>query len=156
MTAEQTKLGGCVFEARGTARLPNFHIAAKVNLNAHAGKHGSFSGKRLVGAFRVWRISDLDMVGLVARHHLIARDAMKHSVHDGPLGRGHLPTSLGLLARQLHHGRAPQVGVQRPIFDEDAAPDDLAWLADAFERAAAEAELTSVAVVRSQHQRSRR
>ena len=81
------------------------------------------------------------MVGVVARHELIARDAMQDDVHDGPLRRGLPPAALGFFRGQLDDVAEADVDVQAAAFDEDAAPDDLARAADALQRAAAEPEI---------------
>jgi hypothetical protein len=81
------------------------------------------------------------VIGLVARHHLFSRYAVENRVHDGPLRRGDLPTALSFLAGKLDHARAAEIGLELLVFDEDAAPDDLAGLADALERASAEVKI---------------
>ena len=77
-------------------------IAAQVHFEAQLGQHGGFDAAGAVGLLGVGRIDDLDVVRLVARHHLVARDAVEHGVHDGPLRGGLAPAAFGLLLRQLH------------------------------------------------------
>jgi hypothetical protein len=43
------------------------------------------------------------------------------------------PAALGFFARQFHHLGAADIRLQRAAFHVDAAPDDLARLADALE-----------------------
>ena len=73
------------------------------------------------------------MVRLVPGHHLVAGDAVGDRVHDRPLRRRDLPAALRFFVRQLDHLAAAEVRFQRAVLDEDAAPDDLAGLADAFQ-----------------------
>ena len=64
--------------------------------------------KRASCSLLVRRVDDLDVVALVARHHLIARDALQHGVHDRPLRRGELPALVGFrlaAASRLRPGR---------------------------------------------------
>src|SRR6185436_4417192 len=81
------------------------------------------------------------MVGLMAGHHLIARNTIQYSVHDRPHGTRRLPAALGLFAWKLDHGGAANVGVKFVVHDEHAAPHDLAGLADALQRAATKPEV---------------
>ena len=60
-----------------------------------------------------------------------------------------LPAPLGFPARQLDRPRAAQIHLQLAAIDEHAAPDDLARLADALERAAAQPEVHRPAAARS-------
>ena len=39
----------------------------------------------------------VDVVGAMAPHELVAADAMEHGMHDGPVARGGIPAPLGLL-----------------------------------------------------------
>src|SRR5690348_4819320 len=81
------------------------------------------------------------MIRLVPRHHLIARDAIRHRVHDGPLRGCAVPASLGFWQWKLDDTGTAEVHVKLVVLDEDAAPDDLAGFADAFDGSPAEAEV---------------
>src|SRR3989442_6884761 len=54
---------------------------------------------------------------------------------------GFAPAAFGFLARQFDDSGDAKVAMQSAAHDEDAAPDDVARFGDAFERAAAEAEI---------------
>ena len=60
---------------------------------------------------------------------------------DRPRVGGLAPAAFGLFGRQADYGAETEVGLEFAGFDEDAAPDDGAGFADAFERAAAEGEV---------------
>ena len=64
---------------------------------------------RLVGAVCV---RDLDVIALVASHHLVARHTVRHRVHDGPLRRGVVPAALGFFQRKLDHASTSEI---RPL-----------------------------------------
>ena len=81
------------------------------------------------------------MVGAVAGHHLVLRYAVKDSVNDGPGWRGLAPAAVGFFFRECDYGAAAEVDVERAGLDEDAAPDDFAGFANAFERASAQGEV---------------
>src|SRR5947209_325723 len=81
------------------------------------------------------------MVGFMASHHLIARDAVRDGVHDRPLRGCRAPAALGFFKGEMDRFAAADVHVELIVLDEDAAPDDFAGFADAFEGAAAEAEV---------------
>ena len=82
-----------------------------------------------VGLFGAVGVGDLDVVGLVPGHHLVARDAVGHGVHDRPLRRRGLPAALGLLGGQFDDAGPAEVHLQPAVVDEDPRPDDLARLA---------------------------
>ena len=98
-----------------------------------------------VGGRGVLRVGHLDVVGLVTRHHLVARDAIRHRVHDRPLRRGGIEAAPGFGCGQRHDLRAadvhPETLVPPVAVDPDAAPDDLARPAHARQRAASEPEV---------------
>src|SRR6202034_2365999 len=75
------------------------------------------------------------------RHKLIAIYAVQNDVHHRPLCSGEAPAPLGFCFRQFGRGGPAHVYVQLMILDEDPAPDNIPWLADALERAAAEPEV---------------
>src|SRR5580658_5964584 len=114
---------------------------ANIHRHSHLGEHRRFRRQRCVGASRIAAVGHLHVVGLVLGHQLIARHTVEHGVHDGPLRSGIAPAPLRLLFRQLDHLGASDVGVQPSAFHVNAAPDDLARLADTFDGAAAETEI---------------
>src|ERR1044071_856020 len=116
-------------------------LAAEVDLESEFGEHGSFYTARAVGLFLVWGIDDLDVVGFVPRHHLIAADAFKNRVHDGPLRSGFAPAPLGFFLGKFDDLGDTQISMQPAIHDEDAAPNDMAGFRDAFERATTKPEI---------------
>src|SRR4029077_5050316 len=79
------------------------HIPAQVDLEPEFRKHGGFDAAAAVGLFAVGRIDDLDVVGLVPSHHLVAADAVEDRVHDRPLRSSLAPPTLGFFLRQLYH-----------------------------------------------------
>ncbi len=112
-----------------------------MRFEAEFGEGGGFDAGGAVGLFFVGAIDDLNVVGFVAGHHLVASDAFEHGVHDGPLRCGFLPAAIGFGFGQFHDFGDADVGLEFAIHDENAAPDDVAGFADAFERATAEAEV---------------
>src|SRR4051812_20390138 len=105
------------------------HIATNGNFEAHLAKRDSLRSQRQLRASGIGSISHLNVIGLVTSHHLVARDPGRDGVHDWPLRRCNTPAALGLLAGQLNRPRASQVGHERPIVYENAAPDHFTWLA---------------------------
>jgi len=75
---------------------------------------------------RIGSVCHQHVVGLVPRHHLVARDAVEHSVHHGPLRRGDAPAPLRLLGGSSMARRAP--GPPSARLHEDPAPNHLARL----------------------------
>ena len=65
----------------------------------------------------------MDVIGFVAGHHLVARDAVQHRVYDGPLRSGFPPTALGFRFGQVDDCSHSQVAVQFAAHDKDTAPD---------------------------------
>ena len=55
--------------------LAEFHITAEMRFEAEFGEGGGFDASGAVGLFFVGAIDDLDVVGFVAGHHLVASDA---------------------------------------------------------------------------------
>ncbi len=88
-----------------------------------------------------WGVGDVDVIGAVAGHELVAGDAGEDGMDDGPLVGGLVPAAFGLLRRQRNRGAEAEVAVKGSVFDEDAAPDEAAGFADAFERAPTEGEV---------------
>src|ERR1035438_854562 len=114
--------------------------AAHRHVQAHLAEHGRLRRQRQIGGVRIRRVGHLHVVGFVPRHHLVARDAVRHGMHDGPLRRSDPPAPLGLFARQFYHFGAADIRLQRAAIHEHAAPHDLARLADALETAPAQPE----------------
>src|ERR1700720_271657 len=75
--------------------------AADAHFHSQIAERGGLHSQGSVRCGSVGRIGHLDVVGFVTGHHLIARDAVSHGVHDGPLRSGDLPSSLGLFTRQI-------------------------------------------------------
>ena len=61
---------------------------AKGDFQAQSVHGGGFGVEGALAAVGVGGVGDLDVVGLVAGHHLVARDALQDCVHDRPLRRG--------------------------------------------------------------------
>ena len=59
-----------------THRLFQIHPAAKLHFEAHPGKHCRLDPCAPVRSFFARRVNHLDVIGLVPRHHLIARNAL--------------------------------------------------------------------------------
>ena len=85
------------------------------------------------------------MVGAMASHELVLADAVKDCVHHRPLIGRLPPPALCFFRRKTDRCASPHIYLEYSVFYEDSARDDLTWLADAFERAAAEREITSPA-----------
>ena len=132
--AERPNVGGLELGAVGFG-------AAEGDLEAELGGEGGFGVEGEVGFGGGVGVGDLDVVGLVAGHHLIAGNAVGDGVHDGPLGGRLLPAALGLGGGQGDDGGAAEVHLEFTSVDVNAAPDDFAGFGDAAEGAAAEAEI---------------
>src|SRR5688500_415450 len=87
------------------------------------------------------RVRHLDVVRLVPRHHLIARDPIHHRVHDRTLQRRRLPPPPRLLRRQLRHPRPSEVHLQPPVLDKDPRPHDLPRLRNPLQRPAPQSKV---------------
>jgi hypothetical protein len=105
-------------------------LAAQKNLEAELLQRRGLGIQTALGAGEIRRIYDLDMVGFVARHHLVAGDPAQHQVHHRPLRRGQAPALLGLRVGQANRFAQALVAV-------DPAPDHPARLADPLDGAAA-------------------
>ena len=109
-----------------------------MNFDAQCLHHGNFYGQRVVGSLCRFGVCDLDVVGFVASHHLVAGDAIGDGVHNGPLRGGGLPAAVGFALWKFYDATATNIHVQFVILNKDAAPDDFAGFAHAFAGAAAE------------------
>src|SRR5579864_9540119 len=96
--------------------------SAHADFEPELAKRSGLRGQRIVRIGVARRISYLDVVGLVARHHLIARDAIGDGVHNGPLRSGHPPAAFGLFRRKVAHHGAAEIGLETAIGDEYTAP----------------------------------
>ena len=112
-----------------------------MHLDAKRIEERRLDGEGAVGGACIGRVRDLNMVRLVARHQLVAADAVQHCVHDRPLRRRQLQPTLGLGGGQIGDVAATEVEVQRSTLHEDSRPDDLAGLRAAAQRPAAEREV---------------
>ena len=104
-------------------------------------QHGGLGCESLPGCLNAGGVGDIDVVGAMAGHERVATDAVEHGMHDEPLVRGLAPSPLCLLWRETDHGPEAKVGMERTALDKDAAPDDGAGLADAFEGTSAQREV---------------
>ena len=84
-----------------TPRLSVLLRAADRDIHAQRIGHGRFGQHGLVRLLRTLRVGHLDVVALVTSHHLVARDAVGHRVHDRPLRRCGFPASLCLAIGEL-------------------------------------------------------
>src|ERR1700737_4539240 len=80
---------------------------ADANVHSKIAERRGLHCQRPVRCCCVGRICHLDVVRLVTRHHLIARDAVSDRMHDGPLRSGDAPSSFGLFAGEFTHSGAP-------------------------------------------------
>ena len=96
--------------------------AAKTDFEAKfAGERGlGVDGE--VGVLGGFRVGDLDVVGGVPRHHLVARDPVGDRVHDGPFGRRLLPAAFGFPARQAHDLGATEIVAREDINETTKRP----------------------------------
>ncbi len=130
-----------VAAASQSPRLSARASAAKRYVQSQRLGHRGFRPSRSVGLFGAVGVNDLDVIAFVARHHLIARHAVGHGVHDRPLRRRRLPAPLSLGSAAIpprRPGRGPCSTGHR---HEHPRPDDFARLANALERAAAETKV---------------
>src|SRR5580658_9469637 len=88
------------------------HVAAEVNLNSKSMEHGGLDSQGFVGGRRIGRVGDADVVGAVASHEGVARDAVKDGVYERPLIRGLMPAAFGLFLRQFDDGAAAEIGME--------------------------------------------
>ncbi len=115
--------------------------AADADGEAEFGGEGGFGVEGEVGFLRAVRVGDLDVVGFVAGHHLVSRDAVGHGVHDRPLHRRLFPAAFRFRERERDYFGAAEVHLEFPAFNEDAAPDDFTGFGDAAHGAATKAEI---------------
>jgi hypothetical protein len=66
-----------------------------MDMNAHLKQHGSFDRQGLVGGLIVRCISHVDVIRFVARHHLVAADAMQDNADIRPLAAVSAPRGPG-------------------------------------------------------------
>src|SRR5258708_12599699 len=85
-----------------------------MHLEAEFSEHRGFDSAGPMGLLSIGRVNHLDMVGFVARHHLIASNAIEHRMHNRPLWRCFTPTSLGFFLWQLHPFRNPPLPMELP------------------------------------------
>src|ERR1043166_636272 len=112
-----------------------------MHVQSEFGEHGGFDAAGAMCLAKTGRIDNLDVIGFVARHHLIAGNAIEHGVHDGPLGRGFSPAMLRFLVRKFDDLRDAEIAVQFAVHHKDSAPYDVAGLGDTLDGAAAEPEI---------------
>ena len=79
---------------------PKLHIAAQMHFEAEFGEHSGFDAAGAMGLLLVGRVDDLDVIGFVAGHHLVAADAIEHCMHDRPLRSRFAPAPFGFLLRE--------------------------------------------------------
>src|SRR5688572_26002466 len=75
-------------------------IAANTHVEAQLTEHRGLHGKPHIGGRAVRRVHHLNVVGLVATHHLRLIRAIQDSVHDRPLRVRHSPAPLILFIGQ--------------------------------------------------------
>src|SRR2546423_4126766 len=97
------------------------YIAAEMNVQSQLIKHRRLDAAGAMRLFRVRSIDDLDVIGFVASHHLVAGDPIENRVHDGPLWRRFAPAPFGFALRQLHHLGNAEIAVDLSLHDENTA-----------------------------------
>ena len=102
-------------DARGRRDRSEFDVPAEVHRQAELTEQGRLRHQGLVGGRGIRSVDHIDVVGLVAGHELVTADAVQNGVHDRPLRRGRVESSLGLLGRQLERGATADVDVQRAV-----------------------------------------
>ena len=60
-------------------------VATNIHIEPQFIHSRGFGVQTVSRAFLVRRIDNLNVIRLMPAHHLVARDALKHCVHDGPL-----------------------------------------------------------------------
>lgn len=95
---------------------------------------GGFGLEALVGALGVGGVGDLDVVGLVFGHELVAGDAVGHGVHDGPFLGGGFEAAAGFCFRKFEGGATTNVDVEFFILDINSGPDDFAGFGNSVNR----------------------
>jgi len=83
-----------------------------MDFDAKLGHHCGLGGERAISLLGGVGVGDVDVVCGMARHELVARDAVQQDVHDGPLRRDRLQAALGLLGGKLDGGGAADVCVE--------------------------------------------
>ena len=139
-------LGGteCAGATRGPAVLEFRSVglrAAEADGKAELGGESGLGVEGEIGFAGGVGVHDLDMVRLVAGHHLVAGHAVSDRMHDRPLDGGLLPAAFGFGGGERDDLGSAQIHLEATVLDEDAAPDNLARLRDAADRAAAEPEV---------------
>ena len=86
--------------------------SAEMDFDAELGQHGGLGGEGAVGLLRGFGVGDVDVVCVMARHELVARDAVQQDVHDGPLRGDGLQAALGLGGGKFDGGGAADVCMQ--------------------------------------------
>src|SRR5690242_11765130 len=83
--------------------------SAKRYFNSHRLGHRRLGQQGSICCLGAVGIRDLDVIGFVAGHHLVARDAVGDGVHDRPLRGGCIPAALRFGHRKLYHAGAAKV-----------------------------------------------
>src|SRR5450631_2826100 len=99
-----------------------------MDLDSKFSQHSRLGRERLIRQFGRGRIGHIHMVCAMSRHELIAVNAMKNCIHDGPLRSGFLPAAGRLSCGQVEGSGTANVAMEMAALDEDAAPDDFAGL----------------------------
>src|ERR1017187_7106585 len=81
------------------------------------------------------------MIRLMTAHELVAVHSVQDAIHDGPLRRCDGPPARVFRIRKGNGGTTAQVSLQTAVLHKDSAPNNLARLADTFDRPAAEWEV---------------
>lgn len=110
--------------------------AAEEDFHAHFLGQFGFGVEAVVGLLGAGGVGDVDVVGLVACHHLIAAHSVSHGVHDRPLWGGLVQTALCFFFRKRDDLGAAEVHLELAVFHEDTAPDDFTRLGDPVQGAA--------------------
>ena len=89
---------------------PSLRVPQRATSMPSASAIAALASMRAVGFVGAVGVGHLDVVRLVPGHHLVARHAVGHGVHDRPLRRRGVPAALGFVraaARRRRPGRGP-------------------------------------------------
>jgi len=111
--------------------------AAEIDFDTEGVGEGGFGPEAFIGGLSVLGVGDLDVVGLVLGHELVAGDAVGDSVHDGPFFGGGFKAAAGFFFGEFEGGAASDVHVELFVLDVDAGPDDFAGLGNSVDGGAA-------------------
>src|ERR1043166_1539124 len=83
--------------------LLQIYVPAKVDFETEFGQQRGLDSASTMSLLLVGRVDHLNVICFVTGHHLIARNAIEHRVHDRPLRRSFAPATFRLFLRQVNY-----------------------------------------------------